>query len=157
RLSPVREVAQIGAVVGRDFHYELLSAVAGLPGEKLDEALDQLERSELIFRRGQIPHAVYFFKHVLVRDAAYAGLLKSRRLQLHAAIADALEQRFPEVAQTQPETLAHHLTEAGLIEKAIGYWLRAGKGAALRSANLEAIAHLERGIELTGRLPAGER
>jgi class 3 adenylate cyclase len=157
RLSPVREVAQVGAVAGRDFHYELLNAVAGLPSERLDDALDQLVRSELIFRRGEIPHAVYTFKHVLVRDAAYAGLLKSRRVHLHAAIADALEQRFPEIAQTQPETLAYHLTEAGLIEKAIGYWLQAGKDAALRWANLEAISHLERGIELTGRLPAGER
>ncbi|HET9685952.1 MAG TPA: adenylate/guanylate cyclase domain-containing protein [Pseudolabrys sp.] len=156
RLAPVREVAQIGAVAGRDFHYELLNAVAGLPRQRLDEALNQLVRSELIFRRGEIPHAVYTFKHALVRDAAYAGLLKSRRVHLHAAIADALEQRFPEVVQTQPETLAHHFTEAGLIEKAIGYWLRAGKGAALRSANLEAIAHLKRGIELTGRLPTGE-
>ena len=156
RLAPVREVAQIGAVAGRDFHYELLNGVAGLPRQRLDEALNQLVRSELIFRRGEIPHAVYTFKHALVRDAAYAGLLKSRRVHLHAAIADALEQRFPEVVQTQPETLAHHFTEAGLIEKAIGYWLRAGKGAALRSANLEAIAHLKRGIELTGRLPTGE-
>jgi len=80
-------------------------------------------RSELVFRRGEIPHAVYTFKHALVRDAAYAGLLKSRRAELHAAIAIALERQFPEVVQTQPETLAHHLTEAGLIEKAIGYWL----------------------------------
>jgi predicted ATPase/class 3 adenylate cyclase len=156
RLAPVREVAQIGAVAGRDFHYELLYAVAGLPREKLDEALGQLVQSELIFRRGEIPHAVYTFKHALVRDAAYASLLKSRRGNLHAAIANALEQRFPEVVQSQPETLAHHLTEAGLIEKAIGYWLRAGKSAALRSANLEAISHLRRGIELTGNLPVGE-
>ena len=156
RLAPVREVAQIGAVAGREFHYELLNAVAGLPREKLEEALGQLVRSELIFRRGEIPHAVYTFKHTLVRDAAYAGLLKSRRGHLHAAIANALEQQFPDIVQTQPETLAHHLTEAGLIEKAIGYWLQAGKDAALRSANLEAIAHLERGIELTARLPAGE-
>ena len=156
RLSPVREVAQVGAVAGRDFHYELVNAVAGLSRERLDDALDQLVRSELIFRRGEIPHAVYTFKHVLVRDAAYAGLLKSRRVHLHAAIANALEQQFPEIAQAQPETLAYHLTEAGLIEKAIGYWLQAGKDAALRSANLEAISHLERGIELTGRLPAGE-
>ncbi len=84
------------------------------------------------------------------------SLLKSRRAHLHAAIANALEQQFPDIVQTQPETLAHHLTEAGLIEKAIGYWLQAGKNAALRSANLEAIAHLRRGIELTGRLPADE-
>jgi tetratricopeptide (TPR) repeat protein len=148
-------VAQIGAVAGRDFHYELLSAVAGLPREKLEEALGQLVRAELIFRRGEIPHAVYTFKHALVRDAAYAGLLKSRRGHLHAAIANALEQQFPDIVQAQPETLAHHLTEAGLIEKAIGYWLRAGRNASLRSANLEAIAHLQRGIEVTGRLPAG--
>jgi predicted ATPase/class 3 adenylate cyclase len=151
-----REVAQIGAVAGREFHYELLNAVAGLSRERLEEALRRLARSELIFRRGEIPHAVYTFKHALVRDAAYAGLLKSRREHLHAAIANALEQRFPEIVQTEPETLAHHLTEAGLIEKAIGYWLQAGKNAALRSANLEAIAHLERGIELTGRVPGGQ-
>jgi predicted ATPase/class 3 adenylate cyclase len=156
RLAPVREVAQIGAVAGREFHYELLNAVAGLPRERLEEALDQLVRSELIFRRGESPHAVYTFKHTLVRDAAYASLLKSRRAHLHAAIANALEQRFPDIVQTQPETLAHHLTEAGLIEKAIGYWLQAGKNAAQRSANLEAIAHLQRGIELTCRLPADE-
>src|SRR6516225_4621839 len=156
RLAPVREVAQIGAVVGREFSYELLNAVAGLPRERLEEALGQLVRSELIFLRGEIPHAVYTFKHTLVRDAAYAGLLKSRRVYLHAAIANALEQRFTDIVQTQPETLAHHLTEAGLIEQAIGYWLQAGKNAAQRSANLEAIAHLRRGIELTCRLRAGE-
>jgi class 3 adenylate cyclase/tetratricopeptide (TPR) repeat protein len=156
RLAPVREVAQIGAVAGREFHYELINAVAGLPAERLEEALGQLVRSELIFRRGEIPHAVYTFKHTLVRDAAYAGLLKSRRVYLHAAIASALEQRFPEIVQTQPETLAHHLTEAGLIEQAIRYWLEAGKNAALRSANLEAISHLQRGIEGTGRLPVSE-
>jgi tetratricopeptide (TPR) repeat protein len=110
----------------------------------------------LIFRRGESPHAVYTFKHTLVRDAAYASLLKSRRAHLHAAIANALEHQFAEIAQTQPETLAHHLTEAGLVEKAVGYWLQAGKNAAQRSANLEAIAHLRRGIELTSRLPADE-
>ena len=157
RLSPVREVAQIGAVAGREFHYELLRAVAGLPAERLEEALGQLEQSELIFRRGEAPHAVYSFKHSLVRDAAYAGLLKSRRGYLHGAIAHAVEQQFPELVQLQPETVAHHLTEGGLVEKAIGYWLQAGKNAALRSANLEAIALLERGIEVMGGLPAGER
>jgi class 3 adenylate cyclase/tetratricopeptide (TPR) repeat protein len=155
RLAPVREVAQIGAVAGREFHYELLNAVAGLPKEKLDEALRQLVEAELIFCRGEVPHAVYTFKHVLVRDAAYAGLLKSRRGYLHAAIATALEQQFPDVAQTQPETLARHLTEAGLLERAIGYWLQAGKNSAMRSANLEAIAHLRRGIDVASRLPEG--
>jgi predicted ATPase/class 3 adenylate cyclase len=156
RLAPVREVAQIGAVVGREFSYELLSAVAALPGKKLEEALAQLVQSELVFCRGEVPQAVYTFKHVLVRDAAYSGLLKSRRMQLHAAIAGAFEQRFPEIIETEPETLAHHLMEAGLNEKAVGYWLLAGKNAAMRSANLEAIAHLQRGVEVAGRLPAGE-
>jgi len=134
----------------------LLYAVAGMPRERLVDALEQLVRSELIFRRGESPHAVYTFKHALVRDAAYASLLKSRRAHLHAAIANALEQQFPDIAQTQSEILAHHLTEAGLIERAIGYWLQAGKNAAQRSANLEAIAHLRRGIELVSRLPTGE-
>jgi predicted ATPase/class 3 adenylate cyclase len=157
RLAPVREVAQIGAVVGREFSHELLSTVAGLPRERLEEALAELVRSELIFRRGEIPQAIYTFKHALVRDAAYSGLLKSRRAALHATIADAFEQRFPEIVVAQPETLAHHLTEAGLFEKAVGYWLHACKKAAMRSANLEAIAHSRRGIEASGHLPDGAR
>ena len=153
RLAPVREVAQVGAVVGREFSYDLLSTVAGLPRERLEEALAQLVRSELIFCRGEIPQAVYTFKHALVRDAAYSGLLKTRRAALHATIADAFEQRFPEIVEAQPETLAHHLTEAGLFEKAEVYWLQAGKKAAMRSANLEAIAHLQRGIEASAHRP----
>ncbi|WJR79376.1 adenylate/guanylate cyclase domain-containing protein [Bradyrhizobium sp. NP1] len=157
RLAPVREVAQIGAVVGREFSYELLSIVAGLPGERLQEALAQLVRSELIFCRGEIPRAVYTFKHVLVRDAAYSGLLKSRRAGLHAMIAEAFEHRFPEIVEAQPETVAHHLSEAGLFERAAGYWLQAGRKATMRSANLEAIADLERGIEAIAHLPAGAR
>jgi class 3 adenylate cyclase/tetratricopeptide (TPR) repeat protein len=157
RLSSVREVAQIGAVVGREFSYELLNIVAGLPADRLEEALFQLVRAELIFCRGEIPRAVYAFKHVLVRDAAYSGLLRSRRAALHATIAEAFERRFPEVVEAQPETVAHHLTEAGLFEKATGYWLRAGRKAAMRSANVEAIAHLERGIEAAGHLADGAR
>ena len=157
RLTPVREVAQIGAVVGREFSYELLSVVAGLPKMKLDEALAQLVESELIFCRGEVPQAIYTFKHVLVRDAAYSGLLKSRRAQLHAEIASAFEQWFPEIIHTEPETLAHHLMEAGLNESAAGRWLQAGKNAAMRSANLEAIAHLQRGVEALDRLPESSR
>jgi class 3 adenylate cyclase/tetratricopeptide (TPR) repeat protein len=153
RLGSVKEVAQIGAAVGRAFSYDLLNVVAGLPREKLDEALDQLVQSELVFCRGEIPLAIYTFKHVLVRDVAYAGLLKARRAQLHASIAGALEHRFPEIMEAEPETLAHHLTEAGLTGKAVEYWLRAGKKAAARSANLEAIAHLRRGIEAVSRIP----
>lgn len=155
RLAPVREVAQVGAVVGREFSHELLSSVAGLPKERLEDALAQLVRAELIFCRGEVPQATYTFKHALVRDAAYSGLLKSRRAALHATIADAFEKRFPEIVEAQPETLAHHLTEAGLFEKAVGYWLQAGRKAAMRSANIEAIAHLQRGVEAAGHLPAG--
>jgi hypothetical protein len=154
-LAPVREVAQIGAVVGREFSHELLSTVAGLPKERLEDALAQLVRAELIFCRGEVPQATYTFKHALVRDAAYSGLLKSRRAALHATIADAFEKRFPEIVEAQPETLAHHLSEAGLFEKAVGYWLQAGRKAAMRSANIEAIAHLQRGVEAAGHLPAG--
>ena len=152
RFAPVREVAQIGAVVGRSFSYELLSAVSGLSPEKLEGALGQLVLSELVFCRGESPHAVYTFKHTLVRDAAYSTLLKARRANWHAAIASVLEQQFPEIVEGQPETLAHHLTEAGLIDKAVGYWLKAGKNAVQRFANLEAIAHLQQGIETVCRL-----
>ena len=155
RLAPVKDVIQIGAVVGREFSYELLSVVAGLPRQRLEEALAQLVRAELIFCRGEIPRAVYTFKHALVRDAAESGLLKSRRAALHAIVADAFEQRFPEIAEAQPETLALHLTEAGLHEKAVKYWLQAGKQAAMRSANLEAIAHLRKGIEASAHLADG--
>lgn len=147
RLSPVRDVAQICAVAGREFHYELVNAVAGLPKERLDEALDQLVRSELVFCRGELPNAVYTFKHALVRDAAYAGLLKSRRAHLHAAIAKELEQNFPEVGQTQPEIIAYHYTHARLYERAIHYWYEAGKLSAARSAHNEAIGHLKQGLD----------
>ena len=148
RLSPVREVAQIGAVAGREFHYELLNAVAGLSKQKLDESLDQLVRSELIFCRGEIPHAIYTFKHALLRDAAYAGLLKNRRVQLHAAIAKVLEQEFPEVVQTQPEIVAYHYTEAGSYDKAVHHWYEAGKKSVARSADKEAVGHLKQGLKL---------
>ena len=146
RLSLVRDVAQIGAVAGREFHYELVNAVAGLPKQRLDEALDQLVRSELLFCRGEIPHAVYTFKHALVRNAAYDGLLKSRRVHLHAAIAKAIEQEFPEVVQIQPEIVAYNYTQARNYEKALHYWYEAGKQSAARSAHNEAIGHLKQGL-----------
>jgi class 3 adenylate cyclase/predicted ATPase len=146
RLSPVREVAQIGAVVGREFHYELLRAVARLPSQRLDEVLDQLVRSELIFCRGEIPHAIYTFKHALVRDAAYAGLLQSRRVHLHAATANTLEQGFPDVLHTQPEIVAYHYTQANSYEKALHYWYEAAKRSSARSAHKEAVGHLKQGL-----------
>jgi predicted ATPase/class 3 adenylate cyclase len=146
RLLSVREVAQIGAVVGREFHYELLRAAAGLPRQRLDEALDQLVRSELMFCRGEIPNAIYTFKHALVRDAAYAGLPHSRRVHLHAATANALEQGFPDVLQTQPEIVAYHYTQANSYEKALHYWYEAAKRSSARSAHKEAVGHLKQGL-----------
>ncbi|MBR1124331.1 AAA family ATPase [Bradyrhizobium lablabi] len=154
RLSPVRDVAQIGSVAGREFHYELVSAVAQLPKQKLDEALDQLVRSELMFCRGTIPNAVYTFKHALVRDAAYAGLLKSRRVHLHAAFAKSLQENFPDVERTQPEILAYHYTQARNHEMALHYWYKAGKQSAARSAHHEAIGHLKQGLNQLPKIDA---
>jgi predicted ATPase len=158
RLAPVKEVAQIGAAIGREFSHALLAAVAGRPDTELQSALEQLVASELVFRRGIPPEATYSFKHALVQDAAYQSLLKSKRQQLHARIAEALEQQFPDATEAGPEVLARHLTDAGLAERAVPYWRRAGELAAGGSANLEAIAHLSQGLELIGALPnAAER
>jgi len=153
RLAPVREVAQIGAAIGREFSYPLLSAVAHQPDDRLTEALDRLVRAELVFGRGEPPEAVYTFKHALVQEAAYASLLRERRRQLHAHIAQALEGEFPEVAETQPELVAHHYAAAGLPAPAIDYYRRAADRAMAASANAEAIAHLTRGLELIASLP----
>ena len=153
RLAPVKEVAQIGACIGRVFHHRLLAAVTGSDDAQLEGDLQQLEKSELVFRRGVPPEATYTFKHALVQDAAYQSLLKSRRQQIHAIIASTLEAQFPEIAEAEPETLAHHYTAAGLAEQAVAYWLKAGQQALKRSANLEAMAHLGKGLELVAALP----
>jgi tetratricopeptide (TPR) repeat protein len=153
RLAPIREVAQIGACIGREFSFELLSALSSMEGPRLEDALDQLTTTGLVFRRGTSPGAVYTFKHALVQDAAYDSLLKSTRQQLHSKIARVLEERFPTTRDTQPETLAHHYTAAGLTEEAIGYWRKAGELALQRVALHEAVAHLNRGLELIGALP----
>jgi predicted ATPase len=153
RLAPVREVAQIGAAIGREFSYRLLSAVARQPNDRLKEALDRLVRAELVFGRGEPPEAVYTFKHALVQEAAYASLLRERRRQLHARIAEALEGAFPEVAETQPELVAHHYASAGLAAPAIAYYRRAAERAMAASANTEAITHLTTGLELISSLP----
>jgi class 3 adenylate cyclase/predicted ATPase len=149
RLAPVKEVAQIGAVIGREFSHELLAAVADRPETELNTALDQLVSSELVFRRSSPPDATYRFKHALVQDAAHSSLLKSRRQQLHARVVDALE-RFP---NTPPELLAHHLTEAGLDERAADAWARAGRAALARSAMREAANSLSRAATLLRGLP----
>jgi class 3 adenylate cyclase/predicted ATPase len=153
QLAPVKEVAQAGACIGREFSYELLAEISPLPGIELTSALDQLAAAELVYRRGTPPDAIYSFKHALVQDAAYASLLRSRRQQIHARITDVLEQRFP---ATAPETLAHHAAEAGFAEKAVNYWWQAAQAATARSAIKEAVAQLESGLELLATLPASE-
>ncbi len=153
RLAPAKEVAQIGATIGREFRHRLLAAVSPLGDDALEDSLEQLVGSELIFRRGTPPDATYIFKHALVQDAAYESLLKSKRKKLHRRIAQALEQDFPETVETEPEILAHHFAEAGLSEAAVEYWRRAGRRAVERSSNAEAIAHLNKGIELLDALP----
>ena len=153
RFMPVKEIAQIGAAIGREFSYELIEAVAPRTKGDLDSALQQLTDSGLAFRRGTPPDATYTFKHALVQDAAYDSLLKSRRQALHAKIARVLEEHFPAIKDTEPELLAHHLTAAGQTEAAIGYWQKAGKLALKRLALNEAISHLNKGMELIGTLP----
>jgi predicted ATPase/class 3 adenylate cyclase len=145
RLEEAKEVVQIGAVIGRDFGYELLAAAVGKPEAELADALDRMVRSELVYRHGAPPEATYTFKHALVQDAAYRSLLKRRRQTVHRQVAELLESRFPEIAQTQPELVAHHFTEAGLAERSVAYWYEAGQQALQSSAHLEAIAHLTKG------------
>jgi tetratricopeptide (TPR) repeat protein len=155
RLAPVKEAAQIGACIGREFDHELLAEVVSMPEAELAAALDRLVAAELVFRRGLPPAATYIFKHALVRDAAYESLLKRRRQDLHAQIGTSIEALFPQLVEVQPELVARHFGEAGLAEKAIPCWLRAGRIAAARSANMEAIAHLRSGLECAQALSPG--
>jgi len=155
RLAQIKEVAQIGATLGREFSYEVLAAVARQPVDQLSDALDKLVDAGLIFRRGVAARASLMFKHALVQDAAYSTLLRSQRQELHARIARVLVEQFPEATATQPEILAHHFTQAGLAPAAIEYWRKAGERAYRRSAVVEATKHLTRGIELISLLPEG--
>jgi len=148
RMAPVREVAQIGAALGRQFSHALISTIAAMPQPQLDEALARLVGAELVYRRGVPPYAEYTFKHALVQDAAYQSMLKSRRAHLHARIADTLESSFPELVEREPETLARHLAAASLVHRAIPYWLTAGRRAFQHSAMQEAISQLNAGIGL---------
>ena len=153
RSTPIKEVAQVAACIGREFSHELLAAAAGRPEPELRVALHQLLASGLIFRRGKPPNVAYAFKHALVQEAAYRSLLRSRRRELHGAIAAILEERFPDLADTTPELLAYHLTEGGRSALAADYWLKAGRRAAQTSANVEAIGHFNRGLAVLGTLP----
>jgi class 3 adenylate cyclase/predicted ATPase len=154
RLGPAKEVAQIGAALGREFSHALLAAVVRKPEAELESALDRLIAAGLLFGQGVPPHATYLFKHALVQDAAYGTLLRESRRALHARIVDALESYFTEIAENQPEVLARHCTEAGLIEKAAGLWGKAGQRSLSRSALVEATEQLTRALAHIAVLPA---
>ncbi len=145
RLGAAKDVAQLGAVVGREFAYDVLQALAPLDEATLQARLAQLVEAELLYQRGRPPRARYVFKHALIQDAAYASLLKSTRQQVHQQIAQVFEARFPALVETQPELVAQHYTAAGCTEQAVVYWQRAGQQASDRSANVEAISHLTTG------------
>ena len=153
RLMTAKVIAQLGATIGRQFSYALLQAIAQLNDRTLHEELHRLVEAEIVFQRGVPPQATYIFKHALIQDAAYQSLLRSTRQQYHQRIAQVLEAQFPETTEGQPELLAHHYTEAGLIEQAMHYWQQAGQHAIERSANLEAVSHFTTGIELLKTLP----
>jgi len=153
RLASVRLVAQIGAAIGREFPYALLRTVSRLPEDELQAALARLVDSELVFQRGPPPDALYSFKHALVQDAAHASLLRNSRQRLHAQIAEALEAGFPEVMDNQPELLALHYAEAGLAEKSVVCWGKAGHRSAARSAMAEAAAQFHKGLDQLALLP----
>ena len=153
RLAPTKETVQIGACIGRQFTHELMAAVSPLGEPELTEALEQLVQSQLIFRKGTPPEAVYTFKHALIQDAAHESLLKSRRRVLHSAIARVLVGAAAAGTDIRPEFIAQHFTEAGLLPEAVDWWATAGEQAGQRSANAEAVAHYRQAIDLLAGLP----
>ena len=155
RLAPIKEIAQIGAAIGREFSFRLLEAVSPIRGVELENALSQLVASELIYQRGTLPDATYIFKHALVQDTAHASLLRSRRQQIHAEVAKALAERFAHQVESVPAIMAYHYTEAGLSELAAQYWVKAAEQALSRSAYTEANRYVESGLLLISRLTDG--
>jgi predicted ATPase len=153
RLGPAKEVAQIGSAIGREFSHALLASVARKPDAELGAALDRLVQADLLSRQGVPPQASYLFKHALVQDAAYGTLLREPRRGLHARIAETLESQFAETAESHPDILAHHCTEAGLIEKAAGLWGKAGQRSQAHSALVEAAAQFTRALGQIATLP----
>jgi predicted ATPase/class 3 adenylate cyclase len=156
RLAPVKEVAQTGAVIGREFSYDVLARVSPLTEAALRDALHQLTEAEIIYEGDTTPRTSYAFKHALVRDAAYDSLLRPRRQMLHARVAQVLEEEFPAKVASEPELLAQHYAGAGLTERSIEYWIKAGRRAIERSALIEAVQHLTFGLSLLQSLPEGE-
>ena len=152
KLIPVKEVAQVGAAIGREFSHQLIALLSPMSEIDLNNALDKLVASELVFRRGTPPQAIYIFKHALVQDAAYNSMLKRDRLDLHKKIAETLAANFPAIAETEPEILAHHYTRAEIADAAVPKWLAAGQLALSRFAPTEALGHLGSGLRLINRL-----
>jgi predicted ATPase/class 3 adenylate cyclase len=148
RMGPFKKIAQVGATIGREFSYSIIRAIADQPEDQLNAALIHLEDAGLIVRRGHAPESVYSFKHVMIQNAAHSSLLHSEKRKLHAKIAVLLAEMYPERSEREPELLAHHYTESGQSEAAVNFWLKAGKQAAKSGANLEAIGHLRRGLEV---------
>jgi class 3 adenylate cyclase/predicted ATPase len=158
QLGPFREVAQLGATLGREFSYDLIRAVSTMEERTLRQGIERLVDAELLYQRGVSPRVHYVFKHALVQHAAYESLLKKRRQQFHRRIAEVLEERFPDVVDARPELLAQHYTGANVPDQAVRYWQRAGETALARSAYVEAVNHLNSGLELTGAMaPSAER
>jgi predicted ATPase len=155
RLGPAKNIVQTGAAIGREFTYELLQATVEMPESQLRQALNVFVASGLIFQEGEIPRATYHFKHALVQDAAYSTLPKKPRRLLHARIAEALENRFPERVTMEPELLAYHYEQAGLAGPAVEYWHRAARRDAERSANIESLNHFHKALDLLKDLPQG--
>jgi class 3 adenylate cyclase/predicted ATPase len=153
RLGVAKDVALTASIIGREFSYELLDAIARVPQATLLEALEQLVRSDLLGQRGTPPQSRYIFKHALIRDAAFQSILKARKRELHEHIAEVLASRFPEIAETEPELLAHHFTEANLVDRALAYWRKAAERAAKRLAYIEALGHVDRAMKLVTGLP----
>src|SRR5262249_19339814 len=146
RMEGGREIAQLAAVLGREFGYDLLAAVAIVDEPVLQSELAKLVQAEILYQKGRPPRSAYIFKHALLEDALYNALVKGKRQQLHRRIGEVLEARFPQTVETRPELLAHHFTEAGLTQKAISYWLKAGQRSRERSALCESIGHLTKGL-----------
>jgi predicted ATPase len=153
RLPTAREIAQLGAVLGREFAYEMLQSLAPLEEPVLQTGLGQLVKNELLYQRGRPPRSRYIFKHALIQDAAYQSLLKRTRQQYHQQVAALMEERFPETVAAQPELVAHHYREAGCTEEAVAYSQKAGQIALGRSANVEAVTHFNKALELLPQLP----
>jgi class 3 adenylate cyclase len=153
RLGPAKEVAQIGAVIGREFRHDLLTSVSMLGAEALGDAIGRLTDSGLIYLQRSGSHPTYAFKHALVQGTAYGSLLRSRRAEIHARVVECLARDYPETAESEPELLAHHCSAAGLAEQAVDYWQMAGQHAMKRSANIEAEEHIRKGLETLANLP----